>query len=118
MKSHRDAIQRSEAHAASWQRAICALSLLVLLGGCGSDDGMQEPPVAGPLPTGPDDARAYSEDFLAHNPRAEAQLEHLLIVQLESTADGDEDGDTCEKRDGVDCLPYVVEEPTLLTLAI
>jgi hypothetical protein len=100
------------------QRVISTLISLVLLCGCGGDGGFQEEPVVGPLPTGPDDARAYSEDFLAHNPRALAELEHVLLVQLEPTEAGDEEGDTCEERDGVDCMPYVVDEPTVLTLSI
>src|SRR5690349_8233805 len=66
----RDAGATHASHAVSWLRLICALILLVLLGSCGDDGGTQEPPVVGPLPTGPDDARAYSEDFLAHNPQA------------------------------------------------
>ncbi len=103
----------------SW-RAVCALAIFALLAGCGdSDDGdTREPPIVGPLPTGPDDARAYSEDFVARNPRALARFEHLVMIELEPTAEGDEKNDTCAERAGVDCIPYVVDEPTLLTLAI
>jgi uncharacterized protein YjbI with pentapeptide repeats len=99
---------------------ICALVVAALLCGCGGggENGKSEPPVIGPLPTGPAAAQAYSEDFLARNPRALAHLDQLLIVQLESTEDGDESGDTCAEREGVDCVPYVVDQPALLTLSI
>jgi uncharacterized protein YjbI with pentapeptide repeats len=94
-------------------RWVGGLVLAVLLAGCGGSDSGQ-PPVEGPLPTGPDDAQAYTERFLARNPDAELSPELLAIVQL--AGDGDAD-DSCRQRDGVDCLPYVFDQPTELTLA-
>ena len=88
---------------------VSALVLLALLTGCGSDGATQEERIVGPLPTGPDDAGAYTERFMARNPLALARFEHLVIVQLESTSVGEEVGDTCADRDGVDCIPYAVE---------
>ncbi|MDX2167707.1 MAG: pentapeptide repeat-containing protein [Deltaproteobacteria bacterium] len=96
-------------------RLVAALLLLGLAAGCGSDSA-DTPPVVGPLPTGPDDAQAYTEAFLEQNPGAELQPEHLVVVDLGPT--GGEDGDTCADRDGVDCLPYTFVEATQLTLSI
>ncbi|MDX2166147.1 MAG: pentapeptide repeat-containing protein [Deltaproteobacteria bacterium] len=102
-------------HVKGWFRALAVAALLC---GCGSDNGDSAPPVVGPLPRGPDAPQAYSEDFLARNPRALAHLEQLMIVQLESTAEGDDSGDTCNEREGIDCVSYAVEAPTVLTLSI
>ena len=92
-----------------------AAYLLVAVAGCGSDAD-DEPTVEGPLPIGADQPQAYTERFLAHNPRAQLQPEHLAIVRLEPT--GGDDGDTCAGRDGVDCLPYFIDEEMVVTLAI
>lgn len=92
----------------------CLLAIGVLLG-CGSDDGNTEP-VSGPLPTGPGDPQAYTERFMSHNPLALAQLEHLVVVELEPTSSHERD--TCTETAGVDCIPYIVEEPTSLELSI
>ncbi len=100
----------------SW-RAVCALAIFALLAGCG-DGGDDAEPSVGPLPTGPDDPRAYTERFMARNPLALAQLDHLVMVALESTSVGEEDGDTCAEREGVDCLPYAVEEATEIAVSI
>ncbi len=92
-----------------------AAYVLVAVAGCGSDaDG--EPTVEGPLPIGAEQPQAYTERFLSRNPRAELQPEHLAIVRLEPTGAGKDD--TCAERDGVDCLPYFIDEETALTLAI
>src|SRR5262245_42908792 len=89
-------------------------SLAVLLAvGCGSSES-NESEVAGALPGGANDAQAYTEACLADSPRAGLQLELLVGGHLEP--DGDVD-DTCPRRDGVDCLPYVFDEATLLTLS-
>ena len=95
-------------------RALAIGGLLAsgLVAACGSDS--ERPPVEGPLPTGPDDAQAYSEQFLAENPRAELRPELLAVAHLEP---GGGPEDTCANRAGVDCLPYVFEDSTLLTLA-
>ncbi|MDX2166122.1 MAG: pentapeptide repeat-containing protein [Deltaproteobacteria bacterium] len=85
-----------------------------LVGGCG-DDGMGAAPVEGPLPNGADDAQAYTERFLAGNPRALLPPDLLAVVDLEAT--GETDGDTCDTQDGVDCLPYVFDADTRLTLS-
>lgn len=93
--------------------ASACLLAAALAGGCGSDadaDG-----VAGALPTGPDDAQAYTEAFLARNPRALLQPELLAVVDLEPTSATA--GDTCAADDGVDCLPYAFATDTLLTLS-
>jgi hypothetical protein len=95
--------------------AVCFLSFAFAVG-CGSDDGGTTPPVEGPLPTGPEDPRAYTESFVSRNPGALVQLEHLVLMQLEATAE--EERDTCSETDGVDCVSYVVEEPTRLELSI
>jgi hypothetical protein len=87
---------------------------LLLIAGCGSDDSADQPQTEGPLPTGPNDAQAYTESFLAENPRAELQPELLAIARLEPTSGDD---DTCADRNGVDCLPYAFTDTTLLTLA-
>jgi uncharacterized protein YjbI with pentapeptide repeats len=95
---------------------FCALLLAAaLVGSCGSDPDSVET-VQGPLPVGGDDAQAYSERFLAVNPRADLQPEHLAIVQLEPT-EGDRH-DTCADQEGVDCLPYFIAVETALTLGI
>lgn len=102
--------------ARSWIVLVVVVLLAAWLASCGSDDGTGEAEVVGPLPVGADDPQAYTEAFLSDNPRAEAQLEHLLIVHLEPTAS--ELDDTCAERDGVDCIPYVVDEPTRIELSI
>jgi uncharacterized protein YjbI with pentapeptide repeats len=89
--------------------------LAALFGGCGSGDGPDDV-AEGPLPTGVDDPRAYTERFLAHNPRAQLQPEHLAIVRVEPI--GGDDGDTCAERDGIDCLPYALDEETQVTLSV
>lgn len=93
--------------------ASACLLAAALAGGCGSDAEVDD--VAGALPTGPDDAQAYTETFLAHNPRALLQPELLAVVDLEPTSAAD--GDTCATEDGVDCLPYAFAADTLLTLS-
>jgi len=93
--------------------AIGCLLGLLLAAGCGDSD---EPVAEGPLPTGPDSPQAYTEAFLADNPQAELQPEHLVIDNLEP--DGGTEEDTCAGRTGVDCLPYEFEdEEMLLTLS-
>jgi uncharacterized protein YjbI with pentapeptide repeats len=92
--------------------AGCLLAVLLAVG-CGSSES-NEPEVEGPLPVGSDVAQAYIESFLADNPRAELQPEHLVVVHLEPDGDAD---DTCPQRDGVDCLSYIFEEETLLTFS-
>lgn len=89
---------------------VCLLA--ALLGSCDGSESSQ-PLVEGPLPTGPDDPQAYTERFLARNPNAELSPELLAIVQL--AGDGDA-ADSCREREGVDCLRYVFDEPTELTL--
>src|SRR5262245_2136003 len=101
-------------HRQGWCIGLAAGCLLLLVAGCGSDDSAGQPPAEGPLPTGVDDPQAYTESFLAENPRAELRPEHLAVVQLEPTSGDD---DTCADQDGVDCLPYVFADTTLLTLA-
>ena len=95
---------------------IGACLLLVLGIGCGSDDDRRTPHVSGPLPTGPDDPQAYTETFMARNPKTLAHLNQLMIVNLEATSS--EQDDTCMDRPGVDCIPYLVEAPTQLELSI
>ncbi len=97
--------------------ALVAVLAAVLAAGCGSDSDSDSDAdsVEGPLPIGPDDPRAYTERFLDRNPRADLQPELLAVVNLEPTGGGD--GDTCDAQDGVDCLPYVFAEETLLTLS-
>lgn len=97
---------------AAW--ACVGLLATVLAAGCGSDDEEEEA-VEGPLPTGADDPSAYTEAFLARNPRAQLQPEHLAVVRLESDTAAN---DTCAERDGVDCLPYVFDEASVLTLSV
>jgi len=92
-----------------------AAYVLVAVAGCGSDAD-DEPTVEGPLPIGADQPQAYTERFLSRNPRAELQPEHLAIVRLEPTGAGKDD--TCAERDGVDCLPYFIDEEMVVTLAI
>jgi uncharacterized protein YjbI with pentapeptide repeats len=99
------ALQRSSGWAA-------LVLIAALVSGCGSES---DDAVVGPLPTGADDPRAYTEHFLAHNPRAQLQSEHLAIVRLEPI--GGDDGATCPELDGVDCLPYVVAEEMLLRVS-
>jgi uncharacterized protein YjbI with pentapeptide repeats len=100
----------------SWRLStVACLLALVLAVGCGSDSD-DTPPVEGPLPTGAEDPQAYTEGFMSRNPRALAQLEHLLIVELEPTTA--EERDTCTEADGVDCIPYLVDEPTRIELSI
>lgn len=94
----------------------CALVLAAVLAGSCGDDSDSAETAQGPLPVGEAEAQAYSERFLAANPRADLQPDHLAIVQLEPTA-GDRH-DTCADRDGVDCLPYFVAAETALTLGI
>jgi uncharacterized protein YjbI with pentapeptide repeats len=93
--------------------SACLLAAALAAGCSDSDDAAT---VEGPLPVGVDEAQAYSERFLAANPRADLQPEHLAIVRLEPT--GSDRHDTCADQDGVDCLPYFVGEETALTLAI
>src|SRR5215470_13782655 len=99
--------------------ATCCAGILLaaLAGGCGdgSDSDFDTVSVEGPLPDGPDDARAYTEEFLAHNPRALLPPDLLAIVELEPTGGGDED--TCAAEEAVDCLPYFFADETLLTLS-
>ena len=98
---------------------VCVgVGLAALASGCGDGDGSEPdmPSVVGPLPDGPDDARAYSERFLSRNPRAQLPPDLLAVVELEPT--GGDAGDTCGAEDGVDCLPYVFDDETLLTLSI
>ena len=89
------------------------LCLVLITAGCGSGDDDE---VAGPLPTGADDAQAYTERFLANHPAALLQASHLAITRLEPVSTGETD--TCRDQVGVDCLPYFFAQESILELAL
>lgn len=87
--------------------ACAGLLVGALAAGCGSDSDEVDT-VEGPLPSGPEDARAYTEEFLARNPRAQVQPGHLVITRLEPARTTERD--TCSEAEGVDCIPYFFEQ--------
>jgi uncharacterized protein YjbI with pentapeptide repeats len=89
--------------------------LAVLVGGCGADSDSDGEPVTGTLPSGPDDAQAYTERFLDRNPDALLAPALLAVVDLEPTHGAE--ADTCATENGVDCLPYSFDAETALTLS-
>jgi uncharacterized protein YjbI with pentapeptide repeats len=78
--------------------------------GCGGDGSGS---VAGPLPLGERDPRAYDEAFLARNPDASLQPGHVAVVRLRP---GDGGGLAC--GDGMVCVPYHFTRPTELRVSL
>lgn len=90
--------------------AAVATALLIGLAACGGSSSDE----AEILPDGPNDPRAYTEEFLARHPGAALRPGHLAILTLEPTRGAQDSGDA----DGVDVVVYHFDRATELDIGI
>ena len=91
-------------------RALLA-ALLLGLSACGGSSGQGAAEV---LPDGPDDPRAYAEDFLSRHPGAALRPSHLAVLTREPTRGAGDSG----TRDGVDVVTYHFDAATAFDLTL
>ncbi len=89
-----------------------AAALWLGFAGCGgSSTGMDTAEI---LPDGPDDPRAYTEQFLSQHPGAVLRPGLMAVLTLEPTRSSEDTG----RRDGVDEVSYQFDAPTELELTL